>query len=128
MRHRRTPEGVAATVEQAFPALDNHLINAVQFAADPSDRFKQAYVKLDIPGWSEVDVRAMKDTRAHRRASLAAGIAAALLLAPWLLAGRAWPTAAYRILNPFAGRPARQPDAHPGRRAGDTSLPQGHSL
>src|SRR3990172_5582245 len=38
--------GAAATVEKAFPQLDNHLINYIQFgAATDGDVFKRAYVK-----------------------------------------------------------------------------------
>lgn len=103
MSRPRTPESVAVCVEQTFPQLDNHLINFLQFSASAGgDPFKQAYVSMDLPHWNDLDFRAMKDHRTHRRALLALGVAVLFLLAPWPVAGNAWPVAVWRIVNPFS--------------------------
>ncbi len=36
VRHPLSPQAVAASVERAFPELDNHLINYLQFASLPA--------------------------------------------------------------------------------------------
>ncbi len=103
LARRRTPEAVAANVEQAFPELDNHLINFLQFSAvNVKDSFVKAYVKMEIPHWSSLDFGVMKDKRTLRRAQIALGLAALLLLLPLPFLGRAWSVAMVRVLNPFA--------------------------
>jgi hypothetical protein len=124
-----TPESVAVCVERAFPQLDNHLINFLQFAAAGSgDPFKTAYVKMGVPLWNGLDFRAMKDRRLHRRAQLALGAAVLLFLIPWPLIGNAWPVAVWRIVNPFSGiapvSMTRLLEVSPG----NTSVVQGRNM
>jgi len=98
-----TPQAVAASVEQAFPELDNHLINYLQFADNPSaDPFKTAYLKRDIPGWSRVNVTGMKNHRLHRWAIGALSVALVVILLPTAFSGRAWAVAMWRVTNPFS--------------------------
>ncbi len=100
---RHSPEAVAVSVEQAFPQLDNHLINYLLFSASSvKDSFVAAYVKMEIPHWSALDFSAMKDRRTLRRAQLALGVALVLLVLPFPFLGRAWSVAMTRVLNPFA--------------------------
>src|SRR5581483_1418410 len=49
---RRTEEAVAARIEQAFPHLDNRLINLIQFEAVAAlDPMRGAYVREGVPDW-----------------------------------------------------------------------------
>ncbi len=99
----RTPEGVAVNVEQAFPELDNHLINHLLFASSSiKDSFVAAYVRMEIPHWGALDFSMMKDRRTLHRAQLALGVAILFLLLPLPIIGRAWTVAMVRVLNPFA--------------------------
>ncbi len=103
LSRRRTPESVAVSVEQAFPQLDNHLINFLLFSsAGVKDSFMAAYIRMDIPFWSGLDFHAMKDRRTLRRAQLALGVAILVALLPGPLVGRVWPVAMWRIVNPFS--------------------------
>jgi hypothetical protein len=103
LRTRFTEEGVAATVEKAFPQLDNHLINYLQLAKNPEgDPFKLAYVKAGVPKWQNLDFRRMRDEKAHRRNWTALSITAALLLLPLCFFGQAWTVAVWRTVNPFS--------------------------
>ena len=103
LTRRQTPESVAVSVERAFPQLDNHLINFLQFSAAPGgDPFKLAYVSMEVPHWGGLDFRAMKDRRTHQRARMALGVAGVVLFLPWPLVGPAWPVAVWRIANPFS--------------------------
>lgn len=103
LSRRQTPESVAVCVERTFPQLDNHLINFLQFsAATIKDPFMMAYVAMEVPHWNGLDFQTMKDRRTHQRALLALGGAILLLLLPWPMIGRAWPTAVWRIVNPFS--------------------------
>ncbi len=98
-----TPEAVAVCVEQAFPQLDNHLINFLQFAAMKGrDPFREAYVNMGVPQWGSLDFQAMKNRRTQRRAQLVLGAMILLLLIPLPLVGQAWPVALWRIVNPFS--------------------------
>lgn len=101
--HKRfTTEGVAATLERAFPELDNRLINYVQLARNPEgDPFKAAYIQAGIPPIQRLDIRSMRDEKIHRRNWIALGSALALLLGPMLLFGQAWRIALWRTVNPF---------------------------
>ncbi|MEI6072299.1 MAG: hypothetical protein WCS31_10940 [Verrucomicrobiae bacterium] len=103
LRLRFTPEAVAATVEKAFPQLDNHLINVLQFARSPDgDPFKAAYVRAGAPEWQSLDFRKMRDEKAHRRSRILLAVAAVLLVLPALFFGRAWTVAVWRTVNPFS--------------------------
>ena len=103
LSRRHTPEAVAVCVERTFPELDNHLINYLQFSASKiKDSFVAAYVKMEIPHWSGLNFKLMKDRRILRRAQLALGVAVVLLLLPFPFLGRAWSVAMVRVLNPFA--------------------------
>lgn len=102
LRHRFSTQGVAARVEQAFPELDNHLINYVQFTHNPeSNPFKTAYVERTESPWRNIDVRRMKPAKQHQRSRLALALALALLLVPAAFFGKAWGVAVWRMVNPF---------------------------
>ena len=102
LKRRFTPEGVAATIEKAFPQLDNRLINTLQLAKNPEgDPFKAAYVRAGVPDWQNLDFMQMRDERAHRRNWIAVSVAAVLLLLPLFIVGQAWPVALWRTVNPF---------------------------
>lgn len=127
--HRFSPAGVAALLERAFPDLDNHLINYLQFSHNPEhDPFKDAYVKAGVPEWRKYDRNKMKNRQAHLRSQVALAVAIALLVLPGLFLGRAWGVAVWRTVNPFANtQPAsltRILEVTPG----DTTVLQGDSL
>lgn len=106
VRRRWTAEGVAAAIERAFPRLDNRLINTVQFSGLPKpDALEAACVAQGVPGWSEVDVRQMKDRRGRRRAGLGLAAGVLFLAAPGFWSGPSWGNALLRVLNPFSARP-----------------------
>ncbi len=106
-RAPQTPESVAARIERAFPYLDNHLINFVQFARrGAADPLTAAYLQRDIPGWTTLDVHQLRDRRRQRQANLALAGVVVLLLLPAFWAGRAWSNSLWRVLNPFAARSA----------------------
>jgi hypothetical protein len=97
-----TLEGVAATLEKAFPQLDNRLINYLQLSRNPEgDPFKAAYVNAGVPGLDKLDLRQMRDRAKHRRNWTAAAGAMVLLLLPLFVFGQAWPVALWRTINPF---------------------------
>ncbi|MBT7068985.1 MAG: hypothetical protein HN919_21995 [Verrucomicrobia bacterium] len=94
---------VAAMLERSFPELDNHLINYLQFAADPGDDpFKQAYLKQGAPAWRGLDITALKNRKRHQRARYALIAAAVLLVTPGAFLGKAWGMAVWRVVNPFS--------------------------
>jgi hypothetical protein len=102
LRRGFTLEGVAATLEKAFPQLDNRLINYIQLSRNPEgDPFKAAYVQAGAPVLGNLDLRQMRDRPRHRRNWTAAALVLALLLLPLLVFGQAWPVALWRTLNPF---------------------------
>ena len=107
LRNRRTtPQAVAARIEKAFPQLDNHLINYLQFASAPeTSPFTAAYVERGLPEWGEVKVDAMRDRKADQLARRILGGAALLLLIPLLFLGRSWAVAIVRVAFPFADVP-----------------------
>ena len=95
-------EGIAATLEKAFPQLDNRLINYLQFSRNPEgDPFKTAYTEKGVPAFGTLDFSQMRDRAKHRRHRLAASGAMLLLLLPLFLLGQAWPVALWRTINPF---------------------------
>ena len=95
-------EGVAATLEKAFPQLDNRLINYLQFSRNPEgDPFKAAYVQKGGPALGSIDLTQMRDRAKHRRHWMAAAMALLLLLFPLFLLGKAWPVALWRTIYPF---------------------------
>jgi len=97
-----TLESVAATLEKAFPQLDNRLINYLQLSRNPEgDPFKDAYVKAGVPAFQNLDPRKMRDRAKHRRNWTAAACATVLLLLPLFIFGQAWSVALWRTVNPF---------------------------
>lgn len=101
-RRRFSIQGVAARIEHVFPALNNRLINFIQFSENPGrDVFKLAYIRSGVPGWSAIDAKKLRDRRADRHGRIALALAVAFLLVPWITAGRAWQTALWRTVNPF---------------------------
>jgi len=126
---RHSPEAVAVCVEQAFPQLDNHLINYLLFSASGlKDSFVAAYVRMEIPHWSGLDFGAMKDRRTLRRAQLSLGVALVLLLVPFPFLGRAWSVAMTRVLNPFADLTPVSMTHIVSVSPGSTTVLQGSSL
>ncbi len=130
LSRRRPARAVAARVEQCFPQLDNHLINYVQFAALPrKNPLIAAYLQAGVPLFKEIEIKTMKDRRAHRRAAMGLLVAVILVFAPSLWAGSAWTNAMLRIINPFSARTpstlAHIIDVQPGDHAvlaGDSLL------
>lgn len=95
--------GMAAVVEIAFPELDNHLINFLQFSeARDNDPFKQAYLRRGVPEWSKVRLGRMKDRKKHMRANAVLAITLIMLITPFFFNGKAWGTAIWRVVNPFS--------------------------
>ncbi|MBL7075946.1 MAG: hypothetical protein ISS31_00610 [Kiritimatiellae bacterium] len=126
VRHPLTPQAVAASVERAFPELDSHLINYLQFASAPGDDpFKSAYLRRDIKGWNKVSVKQMKNRRLHHWAFAAFSVTLAVMLLPTALTGRAWATAVWRVTNPFANTPPVSLTQLLGVTPGTTTAPQG---
>ncbi len=102
-RSKFSPQAVAAMIEKAFPQLDNHLINFLQFASgSEDDPFRQAYVKKGPPNWRSLNFSEMKNRRVHRRAMFALLATCMLIVAPGLFLGRAWAVAVWRVVNPFS--------------------------
>lgn len=100
---KHTTMGMAAVVELAFPELDNHLINFLQFSqSNDGDPFKKAYLSRGVPEWSKVNVGRMKNRKIHRRAKLVLALTVAMLIAPFFFNGQAWGVAIWRIINPFS--------------------------
>jgi len=120
---------VAAMMERAFPQLDNHLINYLQFAADPGDDpFKRAYVRRGAPSWSGLDLREMKNRKMHQRALYGLLVAAVLFLTPGAFLGKAWGVAVWRVVNPFANTPPATLTNILGVDPGNTTVLQGSPL
>jgi len=104
-RVRRTPEGVAARIEQTFPKLDNHLINTLQFSRHANaDPMEQKYVERNAPDWSVVKVKALRDRKKQWRAYAVLCLACLALVATGAWVGGAWNNAMARMLNPFSPR------------------------
>ena len=131
LRQRHTVQGVAATVERAFPELDNRLINFIQFSANPmGDAFRMAYVKRGCPEWRSLKLSRMKNRKAHIRAFAFLSISALLIAAPlaFTTAGRTWITAVWRIVNPFSNVPPISLTNLVAIEPGDVTIRQGESI
>ncbi|MFM8983813.1 MAG: hypothetical protein ACKOLA_13130, partial [Spartobacteria bacterium] len=122
-------EGIAAALEKTFPDLDNRLINFLQFSREPSnDRFKTAYLKNGFPDLDKLDLRQLKDRKAHKWSLIALLSLAIVLAAPGLVYGKPWFIALWRAVNPFS--PIELPtltkilDVTPG----DTTIPTGQGV
>ncbi len=106
LSRRYPPVAVAAALERAFPFLDNRLINYVQFAEKRNKGpFEYAYLETRPPALDQLDLLALRNVKADRRAFGALTFALLLLLLPALWAGPAWANSLLRILNPFSNRP-----------------------
>jgi len=106
LARRVSTEGVAASLERAFPELDNHLINYIQFSRDSSDNpLKKAYVGRGQPSYQQLELNRMKNRKAHIISqSILAGVIV-LLICPALFMGRSWSIALWRSVNPFTSTP-----------------------
>jgi len=103
LSRKHTVQGIAAAVEKSFPELDNHVINYVQFSASRGkNQFKEAYLRHGIPEWKTINIKEMKDRKAHRKGRLILAGLIALLVVPCGLRGRTWAVALWRIANPFS--------------------------
>lgn len=128
-RAPQPPEAVAARLERAFPELDNHLINYVQFARLPApDRLVRAYLEREIPGWSSVDWRRLRDVRRQRRANLALVGVVVLWGISLAWASHAWTNSLTRVLNPFTARSASAMAQFLEVRPGTMAVTQGQPL
>jgi hypothetical protein len=122
-------EGIAAALEKTFPDLDNRLINFLQFSREPSnDRFKSAYLKNGFPDLDKLDLRQLKDRKAHKWSLIACLSLAIVLAAPGMIYGKPWFIALWRAVNPFS--PIELPtltkivEVTPG----DTTIPTGQGI
>ena len=98
-----TAESVAADIERAFPELDNHLINYLQFARSRNgNRFVTEYLAHEAPKWSSIDIADMQNRREYRKRGAVLGGTVLLLLLPLGFAAAPWATAVLRVVNPFA--------------------------
>lgn len=105
LRTRRTPEGVAARLENTFPKLDNHLINTLQFSQRANaDPMEQQYVERNAPDWSVIKVKALRDRKKQLRAYAVLFLACLTLIVTGAWVGGAWNNALVRMLNPFSPR------------------------
>lgn len=127
MARTLTPQAVAAMLEKAFPELDNHLINYLQFFSD-RDPFKEAYVSKGPPSLSRLEVTEMKNRRAHQRVRIALAVAAVLIVLPGLFLGQAWGVAVWRVVNPFSNTQPATLTNILNVDPGDTTVMQGDSL
>jgi len=124
-----TIEGTAAAVEKAFPDLDNHLINFLQFSRGPGrNLFKEVYLRKGVPLWNKLDPAKMKDRKAHKRALTALAVAGGLVVAPGLLSGPAWAVAIWRVVNPFSNTQPVSLTRIIEVKPGDATVPQGEPL
>lgn len=106
LRRWYPPVAVSAALERAFPFLDNRLINYWFFAQKPEKgAFERAYLATPPPALEALDLRALRNVRAERRAFAAFLGALLMLLLPGLWAGPAWTNSLLRILNPLSSRP-----------------------
>jgi hypothetical protein len=143
-RGRRSLAATARRVEMAFPELESHLINIVQFAGGdgaPSDPFRRAAVAqsaaavVDFPfhqaatqetRWGRL-ARCMQTPRDLAESCLLfAGILGLALVLGAMVP--AWGSATRRILHPFAFVPSVGTVKIVGVTPGDTQLLVGSSL
>lgn len=105
LRTRRTAQGVAARLEQAFPQLDNYLINTLQFSGHANtDPLEQQYLSCYSPDWSLVKIKALHNRKNRSRAYIMLSAALLTFLATGAFVGNAWTNALARMLNPFSPR------------------------
>jgi len=129
MARRISAEGVAASLERAFPELDNHLINYIQFSRDDTGNpFKKAYVKKGSPQYQKLEIDQMKNRKAHliSRAALAGVLL--LIVSPAVFMGRSWGTALWRSVNPFTDTPPASLTRILEITPGETTVVQGSPL
>ena len=124
-----TAESVAADVERAFPHLDNHLINYLQFSRSRNgNEFVKTYLRQEDPQWASVDISAMRNNREHRKRGLVLVAACIMMFLPMTVWTTQWATALWRVVNPFNDIPpvtlTRIVDVAPG----NTELRQGDPL
>jgi hypothetical protein len=99
-------ESVAAEIERAFPKLDNHLINYLQFERSRNgNEFVKAYLSKETPQLASIDVSNMKDRKEHRNRGLVLGGALLVILLPIFVSTTPWATALWRVVNPFSDIP-----------------------
>lgn len=105
LSQKRSPQAVAARIENTFPELDSHLINYVQFSAQPAgDALTAAYLSAEIPHWSSLDLSHLRNRKMLLRGAAGTGAALVITLISAMWSGPAWGNAALRILNPFSSR------------------------
>ena len=104
LRKKRSIQSVAARIEHAFPAIDNHLINYIQFSYTENNAMKTAYVQRGVPEWQHVKVNDMRDRKKQIRSYIILALACLILIGTRALTGVAWSNSLLRILNPFSSR------------------------
>lgn len=129
LKHRYTPEGLAATIEHSYPELDNHLINYIQFSKSRHpDPLIAAYVREETPPLHTLEITRMKNRKRHRQGAAALSASALLLVGPFFFIGGHWATALVRMVNPLSSlQPAtltRILEVDPG----DIEMRQGESV
>ncbi|MBQ7188836.1 MAG: hypothetical protein IJR99_05405 [Kiritimatiellae bacterium] len=104
LRHRRSPAGVAAFLEQKFPQLDNHLINCVLFDQEKDKTpWLRTYLKSGVPGFHSIPLQEIKNRTWRKRGGLAIlGILVLLAVPNFLLSNNAWLIAMRRVAQPYA--------------------------
>lgn len=129
LRGKRTPCGVAAQLERAFPKLDNRLINTVQFSQhSDTDPMEQQYIESNPPDWSVVKVNALRNRKVRLRAYAVLFLACLTLFATGAWVGGAWTNALARVLNPFSPRLPATLAKIDSVTPGDTAVLKGASL
>ena len=128
INRRFTPESIAATLEKAFPHLDNRLINYLQLSNNPEKNpFKEAYVQAGVPALDTLDFRKMRETRRHRRQWIGVATTALFLSIPGFVVGNVWTTALWRTVNPFSDTPPPSLTRILAVAPGDSLVVQGHT-
>jgi hypothetical protein len=129
LRRKRTTQATAAMLERAFPQLDNHLINYVQFArTKDSSPLLAAYLRRGVPEWRGIRLEEMRDRRTYLRARLALAGGFLLLAAPLLWMSDPWSRALRRVLNPFSNVQPSSTAQIVSVAPGDVSVRQGGEL
>lgn len=129
LRSKRTSCGVAARLEHAFPKLDNHLINTLQFSQRANaDPMEQQYVERNSLDWSVVKVNALRNRKTQWRAYAMLFLACLTLIATGAWVGGAWNNAMVRMLNPFSPRAPTTLAIIHSVTPGNTAILKGASL
>lgn len=129
LRTRRTPEGVAARLEHTFPALDNHLINTLQFSRRANaGPMEQQYVEQNAPDWSVIKIKTLRDRKTQWRSYAVLFLACLTLIATGAWVGGAWNNALARMLNPFSPRAPTTLAIIHGVTPGNSAILKGASL